>query len=75
MGPRTFALIKNGVVVNIISMYAKNLKDFPNTVLATDCPVTIGDQYIEGAFMRDGAALLSSEELSAAPPPEEIPEA
>lgn len=68
MGPRTFALVKNGVVVNIISMYAKNLKDFPNAVLATDYPVTIGDQYIDGVFMRDGVAILSYEELGAATP-------
>ncbi len=73
MGPRTFALIENGVVVNIISMYAKNLNDFPNAVLATVCPVEIGDQYIDGVFLRDGGALLTYEELAAAAqPPDEI---
>lgn len=73
MGPRTFALIEDGVVVNIISMYAKNLIDFPNAVLATVCPVEIGDQYIDGVFSRDGVALLTYEELAAAAqPPDEI---
>ena len=73
MGPRTFALIENGVVENIISMYAKNLIDFPNAVLATVCPVEIGDQYIDGVFLRDGVALLTYEELAAASqPPDEI---
>ena len=53
MGPRTFALIENDMVVNIISMYAKNLKDFPNAVLATERPVAIGDQFVDGAYIRD----------------------
>ena len=65
MGPRTFALIENGEVVNIISMYAKNLTDFPNAVLATDRPVTIGDRYENGAFLRDGVPVLAYEEIAA----------
>lgn len=73
MGPRTFALIENGVVVNIISMYAKNLTDFPNAVLAADRPVTIGDRYEGGVFLREGSAILSDEEsAAAAQPPDEI---
>ena len=73
MAPRTFALIENGVVVNIISMYAKNLTDFPNAVLAADCPVTIGDRYEGGVFLRDGVIILSDEEITAAAqPPNEI---
>lgn len=76
MGPRTFALIENGVVVNIISMYAKNLIDFPNAVLATECPVEIGDQYIDGVFLRDGVVILTYAELAAAaqPPDETLAE-
>ena len=73
MGPRTFALIENGVVVNIISMYAKNLTDFPNAVLATERPIAIGDTYCEGIFMRDGMPVLSYEELDAAAPPADVP--
>ncbi len=74
MGPRTFALIENGEVVNIISMYAKNLTDFPNAVLATDRPVTIGDRYENGVFLRDGVPILTYEEIAAtAQPPDEIP--
>lgn len=73
MGPRTFALIENGEVVNIISMYAKNLTDFPNAVLANDRPVTIGDSYVEGVFLRDGVPILLYEELAAASPPENTP--
>lgn len=73
MGPRTFALIENGVVVNIISMYAKNLTDFPNAILAVDRPVSIGDSYIDGVFLRDGVPLLSYEELAATAPQEDTP--
>ncbi len=74
MGPRTFALIENGEVVNIISMYAKNLTDFPNAVLATDRPVAIGDRYEGGVFIRDGVAVLTYEEIAAAAQsPDEIP--
>jgi hypothetical protein len=68
MGPRTFALIEDGVVLNIISMYAKNVIDFPNAVLAADRPVTIGDMYADGMFMRNGIPVLSYEELAAAAP-------
>ena len=73
MAPRTFALIEDGVVVNIISMYAKNLIDFPNAILATECRVQIGDQYIEGAYLRNGVMVLTYAELAAAAqPPDEI---
>ena len=74
MGPRTFALIENGEVVNIISMYAKNLTDFPNAILAVYRPVTIGDRYENGVFLRDGVPILSYEEIAAAAQPQdEIP--
>ena len=73
MGPRTFALIENGVVVNIISMFAKNLTDFPNAVLATDRPVAIGDTYSDGIFMRDGMPVFTYEELAAATLPDAVP--
>lgn len=73
MAPRTFALIENGVVVNIISMYAKNLTDFPNAVLAADRPVTIRDRYEDGVFLRNGVAVLTDEEIAmTAQPPDEI---
>ena len=73
MGPRTFALIENGVVVNIISMYAKNMTDFPNAVLANDRPVAIGDTYQYGIFMRDSIPVLTYEELAATAPPVDVP--
>lgn len=63
--PRTFALVEDGVVVNIIYMFAKNLTDFPNAVLASDYPVDIGDEYSDGVFKRDGTPLLSYLELAA----------
>ena len=71
MAPRTFALIEDGVVVNIIYMYAKNLTDFPTAVLAADRPVMIGDGYEGGVFRRDGTPILTYEELAASAPPED----
>ena len=73
MAPRTFALIENGMVGNIIYMYAKNLTDFPNAVLAADRPVAIGDRYEGGVFLRDGTPILTYEELAAAAPPGDTP--
>ena len=73
MAPRTFALIENGIVVNIIYMYAKNRMDFPTAVLAADRPVMIGDRYEGGVFLRDGVPILTYEELAAAAPLEDTP--
>ena len=73
MAPRTFALIENGIVENIIYMYAKNLTDFPTAVLAADRPVMIGDRYEGGVFMRDGDPILTYEEPATAAPPENTP--
>lgn len=60
MEPRKFALIENGVVINIIVMYAKNLKEFPNAVLIEGTDVGIGWAYINGEFIN--------------PNPQEIPQ-
>ena len=73
IAPRTFALIENGTVVNIIYMYSKNLTDFPTAILAADRPVMIGDRYEGGVFLRDGVPILAYEELAAAAPPEDTP--
>ena len=73
IAPKTFALIENGIVVNIIYMYAKNLTDFPTAILAADLPVMIEDRYECGVFLRDGVPILIYEELAAAAPPEDTP--
>ena len=73
IAPRTFALIGNDIVENIIYMYAKNLTDFPTAILAADRPVMIGDRYEGGVFLRDGVPILTYEELAAAALPENTP--
>ena len=49
-----YALIKNGIVTNIIYLHPMNADEFPNAVEIGDLPVAIGDSYAEGKFYRDG---------------------
>ena len=55
----TYAVIRNGVVVNLIWLYCGNEDDFPDAVPVNDLPVSIGDSYENSVFMRDGEPLLS----------------
>jgi hypothetical protein len=54
----TYALIENGVVVNLIWLNPMNADDFPNAVLVDGIGVGIGDTYSDGVFYRDGAKLV-----------------
>lgn len=49
-----YALIKNGIVTNIIYLHPMNADEFPNAVEIGDLPVTIGDSYENGKFYRGG---------------------
>lgn len=49
-----YALINNGVVVNLIYLHPMNASDFPNAVAIGNLPVQIGDVYKDGEFYRDG---------------------
>lgn len=49
-----YALIENGMVVNLIYLHPMNLSDFPNAVFAGNLPVTIGDSYDGEFFWRNG---------------------
>ena len=61
-----YALIENGVVVNLIWLYEGNAHEFPNAVPTGDRPVGIGDSYTDGHFYRDSAEVLTpAEELAA----------
>lgn len=57
-----YAIVENGVVVNVICLHDKNLSDFPDAVALNDVPAGIGDAYIDGVFYRDGVAILSPTE-------------
>jgi len=52
--PMNFAIVENGVVTNVIWLSASNRGDFPNSVCIANRAVAIGDQYIDGVFLRDG---------------------
>lgn len=56
-----YALIKDGVVKNIIWLSPSNAEDFPDAVPTNGMQVRVGDEYANGAFYRDGERLLSAE--------------
>lgn len=57
-----YALIENGMVINIIWLHPENANDFPNAVPMGDVPVGIGDEYIDHVFYRNGERLLTYSE-------------
>lgn len=54
-----YALVENGIVVNVIWLNDKNAGDFPTAVKLGDRPVTMGDTYANGKFYRDGEEVLT----------------
>ena len=54
-----YALIDNGIVVNIISLNDRNSSDFPAAVKLGDRPVGIDDTYTDGKFYRDGVEVMT----------------
>ena len=53
-----YALIKSGVMVNIIVLSSRAACDFPAAVKLGDRPVGIGDTYTDGKFYREGTEVL-----------------
>ena len=65
-----YAIIENGVVINVISLDATNAAEFPGAVQIDNVPAVIGDVYENGQFASvDGSDLMlrldSSEETLA----------
>ena len=54
-----YALIKDGVVNNIIWLSPSNAQDFPNAIKTNGLPICVGDTYTDGMFYRDGEKVLS----------------
>jgi len=54
----TYALIENGIVVNLIWLNPVNADDFPNAVPVDGIGVRIGDTYADGVFYRDEIQLV-----------------
>ena len=61
-----YALIKDGVVVNIIWLYPGNASDFQNAVPCDDVSAAVGDTYDGESFYRDGERILSEKDVYAA---------
>ena len=57
-----YAVITEGTVTNVITLWETNAEDFPGAVALHDRPVGIGDSYQDGKFYRDGEELLTAQE-------------
>ena len=47
-----YAVITEGTVTNVITLWETNAGDFPGAVALHDRPVGIGDTYQDGKFYR-----------------------
>lgn len=54
-----YAVIEDGVVVNVIILYPGGAKSFPAAVPCGDVPVAIDDTWDGEHFYREGARVLS----------------
>lgn len=54
-----YALMENGIVVNLISLHPANEGDFPEAVPLCGVPVQIGDTLEDGVFYREGQRVLT----------------
>ena len=59
-----YAVITEGTVTNVITLWETNAGDFPGAVALHDRPVGIGDTYSDGKFYRDGEEVLTAQEES-----------
>ena len=62
-----YAQIKDGIVVNVLTIRQAQACEFPDCVPMNDIPAGIGDTYGEGRFYRDGVEIKSpAQELAEA---------
>lgn len=62
-----YAQIKDGIVVNVLSIRQEQAHEFPDCVPMNDIPAGIGDTYEDGRFYRDGVEVKSpAQELAEA---------
>ncbi len=54
-----YAQIKDGMVVNVLSIRQAQAHEFPDCVPMNDIPAGIGDTYEDGKFYRDGVEVKS----------------
>lgn len=61
-----YALIWDGIILNVIWLDPANAMDFPSAVPIGDVDAGIGDTYADGAFWRNGLRLLTPLEAAEA---------
>lgn len=59
-----YALIENGVVVNLIWLHPGNAEEFPGAVALNGVPAGIGDTYDGDHFYREGERVLTYAEIA-----------
>lgn len=57
-----YAIVKDGVVTNVITLRHSQESVFPDCVCMGDIPVNIGDTYINGNFYRNGHLVSTAEQ-------------
>ena len=62
----TYALIEDGLVVNLIWLHYANASDFPNAVPVSRVPVEIGDTFDGENFYRNGERVKTEAEIALA---------
>ena len=60
MNELLYALVEDGVVVNVMVLYPPSAEEFPNAVPCGDVPVAIGDTYDGEHFYRAGERVLTA---------------
>lgn len=55
-----YAKIKDGIVVNVLSIRRSQAHEFPDCVPLNDIPAGIGDTYADGKFYNDGVEVKST---------------
>lgn len=59
-----YAIVENGVIINVIWLYPGNANEFPNAVPLNDIPAGIGDTYDGEYFYQNGERILTSLEMA-----------
>lgn len=60
MNETFYALVENGVVVNVMVLYPPSAAEFEGAVPCGDLPVAIGDTYDGEHFYRGGERVLTA---------------
>lgn len=61
-----YAIVEDGIIINMIELNPMNADDFPNAVYADEWSITIGDTYNaeEEVFYHEDRRILSEREIA-----------